>query len=102
MSAVRRTMAWLVALPLTALGIILTRSLVPPPGKHPVGAHEHAAAAVEEEGRATRADQGGRTRSLGIDEGASGAQQRDGQGPGGCRGWPRRALLFRRDSSDSL
>ena len=43
MSAARRTMAWLVALPLTALGIILTRSLVPPHGEHAAGEHEHAA-----------------------------------------------------------
>jgi hypothetical protein len=43
MNAARRTVAWLIALPLAAAGIVLTRSLVPPPGEHPAGAHEHAA-----------------------------------------------------------
>ena len=43
MNAARHTAAWLVALPLTAVGIVLTRSLVPAPGEHPAGAHEHAA-----------------------------------------------------------
>jgi hypothetical protein len=37
----RRLAAWLVALPLTAAGIILTRKLVPPPGEHPGPHHAH-------------------------------------------------------------
>lgn len=41
MNAARHTVAWLVALPLAAAGIVLTRSLVPPPTGH--AAHEHSA-----------------------------------------------------------
>ena len=43
MTAARRAAAWLVALPLTALGIVVTRSLVPAPGPHHGGGHEHVA-----------------------------------------------------------
>ena len=35
MNAARHTAAWLVALPLTAIGIVLTRTLVPPRGSTP-------------------------------------------------------------------
>ncbi|HXV33758.1 MAG TPA: hypothetical protein VD769_07090 [Gaiellaceae bacterium] len=42
----RHALAWLVALPLTAAGIILARSILPMPGSHPAGPHSHEAGPV--------------------------------------------------------